>query len=230
MTIARQRLSRAATAADLLAKVAAVAPPGQRLGTKAELRMQCAVSVGTFNEALKLAQAREVIVLRPGPGGGLFAGSPSPMVRLGNSMLTLDDSSTSVVEAVRLRDALDPLLVEDAVEHRTAEDVAVLRKHLQSMQEAIAAQDPLAFIRANWQLHGAIASVSPHPILKTLYQHLIGLIEAHTIDVQSVGDQSISDLMAKRHALHIDLVDAIEARNRVHAMDIIKEHDNTTGH
>jgi len=31
------------------------------------------------------------------------------MVRLGNSMLALDDDAASVADAVRLRDALDPL-------------------------------------------------------------------------------------------------------------------------
>jgi len=37
------------------------------------------------------------------------------MARLGNSVLTLDTGQTSVAGAVRIRDALDPLLIEDAL-------------------------------------------------------------------------------------------------------------------
>ena len=46
---------------------------GQRLGTKEELRVLCGVSVGTFNEALRLVQARGVLTVRTGRVGGLFA-------------------------------------------------------------------------------------------------------------------------------------------------------------
>ncbi len=66
------------------------ADPGDRLGSKEELRQLCGVSVGTFNEAIRLLQARGLVSIRPGPGGGLFATEQSPMVRLGNSVLALD--------------------------------------------------------------------------------------------------------------------------------------------
>ena len=44
-------------------------------------------------------------------------------------MLTVDDDATSVAEAVRLREALDPLLVEDALEYASDHDIAALRNH-----------------------------------------------------------------------------------------------------
>jgi DNA-binding FadR family transcriptional regulator len=85
------------------------------------------VSVGAFNEAMRIVQARGLITVRSGPGGSLFASCQSPMVRLANSMLSLSDDAASVPEAVRLRNALDPLLIEDAIERASAHDVAALR-------------------------------------------------------------------------------------------------------
>src|SRR5882757_2032302 len=124
----RRRSERSHTqperAATVLSELASAAEPGDRLGSKAELRAACGVSVGTFNEALRIAQTRGLVTVRPGPGGGLFASQQSAMVRLGNSMLALDDEAASVAEAVRLRDALDPLLVEDALEHVSAHGIA----------------------------------------------------------------------------------------------------------
>src|SRR4051812_46758310 len=70
--------TRPEQAAELIASLAAAAEPGDRLGTKDELRARCGVSVGTFNEALRLVQSPGVVTVRPGPGGGLFASRQSP--------------------------------------------------------------------------------------------------------------------------------------------------------
>lgn len=143
-------------------------------------------------------------------------------------MLALDKDSTSVAEAVRLRDALDPLLVEDALTNATAEDLKLLREHLGDMEQGLLEDDSLAFIRANWRLHAVIAAASPHPMLKTLYLHLLDLIEMHTLDVQPAEGQPLPDFIAQRYELHVHLVDAIEAGDRTEALRLIREH-NTTG-
>src|SRR5215831_12544171 len=109
--------SRAEQAADHVASLAAGAPPGTRLGTKEDVRARCGVSVGTFNEALRLLQTRQVVTVRPGPGGGLFVTDQPATVRLGNSLLELDAGQATVADAIRVRNALDPLLIEDALWH-----------------------------------------------------------------------------------------------------------------
>ncbi len=72
------RQTRTELAAQRLAAIARSARPGDRLGSKAELRERCGVSVGTFNEAIRLVQSRSLVTIRPGPGGGLFAAEQSP--------------------------------------------------------------------------------------------------------------------------------------------------------
>ena len=72
------RLSRGECAAAQLIAIAKAAAPGDRLGSKEELRARCEVSVGTFNEAISIAQSRGIISVRPGPGGGVFAATQSP--------------------------------------------------------------------------------------------------------------------------------------------------------
>ena len=121
------------------------------------------MSVGTFNEALRIAQSRGVVLVRPGPGGGVFAAAQSPMVRLGNSVLALDGDQTSVAEAIRIRDALDPLLIEDALWHASPADIAEMREILAEMAAAADRLDGIGFVHANWSLHARIAAVSPQP-------------------------------------------------------------------
>lgn len=201
--------------------------PGDRLGSKEDLRRRCEVSVGTFNEAIRIAQSRGVISVRPGPGGGIFAAAQSAMVRLGNSVLALDAADTSVADAVRIRDALDPLLIDDALWHASPADIAGMRDVVADMASAVEQYDPTAFVHANWQLHARIAGVSPHPVLRSLYLNLLDQIESHTLDVLPVSDQPLPAYIAERQVLHAAIVDALDRRDRESAQRLIAEHNTS---
>ncbi len=149
------------------------------------------------------------------------------MVRLGNSVLALDADATSVADAVRIRDALDPLLIEDALRHASPAHVDQMRDQVVQMEQAVTDGDPTAFIRANWELHATIASVSPSAILRSVYTSLLALIETHTLSVQRVSEQALPDFIAERLQLHRDLVEAIAVSDRATAQRLIQEHNTT---
>jgi DNA-binding FadR family transcriptional regulator len=220
------RRSRAEVTADFLAELADGVEGGARLGSRDELRLRCQVSVGTFNEALRILQSRGVLTMRPGPGGGLFA-AQQPMARLGNSVLALDADRTSVEEAVRIRNALDPLLIEDTLWHGSPADFAGMREILKDMAAAAAANDTMRFVHCNWRLHASIARVSPHPVLRSLYTNLLDLIESHTINVLPTKEIPLPEYVRQRHLLHTALVDALADRDRLRALDLIAEHNAT---
>lgn len=214
------------TTAERIATLTRNLTPGARLGTKSELRQAVGVSVGTFNEALRLLQSRGVVSVRTGPGGGIFVAEQSPMVRLGHSVLALDAEETSVADAVRIRDALDPLLVADAVRHSSASDVQAMREPLTRMAEAVRALDSTAFTRANWALHARIAEVSPSVMLKSFYLSLLEIIETHTMFVLPAREP-LSLYLAERYDLHAALVDAIESRDEARARTLIHAHNTS---
>ncbi|MFC4585876.1 FadR/GntR family transcriptional regulator [Sphaerisporangium corydalis] len=228
--LTRPAPGRAEVAAERIAALAARTAPGGRLGTKEELRITCGVSVGTFNEALRLLQSRGLVTVRPGPGGGLFAAEQSPMVRLGNSVLALDGGETDVADAIRIRDALDPLLVEDALWHGSPADIADLRRELDVMARAVEDGDAKAFKHGNWRLHARIAAISPSPLLRSLYSSLLEVIESHTLSVLPGGDRPLREHIRERHALHVALIDALERRDRDLALQITRAHGTTTAH
>lgn len=222
-----RKLGRPDQAAETIADLAAGRQPGERLGTKDDLRLHCGVSVGTFNEALRMVQARGIVRVRPGPGGGLFVDDPSPMVRLGNSMLALDGDASSVADAVRLRDAMDPLLVEDALKHSGPPQIKAMRAELALMKTAAEARDGTAFVHANWALHARIAEASPSPIMRSLYLSLLDMVESHLLSVQPVDEEPLPDYIEARYQLHAALVEAIAAGDP-RAMDLIAKHNTTS--
>jgi DNA-binding FadR family transcriptional regulator len=222
----RPRFDRSPTrpeqAAEHLAAMAASAQPGDRLGTKEELRISCGVAVSTFNEALRMVQARGLVTVRSGPGGGLFASRQSPMVRLGNSMLALDDDAASVAEALRLRHALDPLLIQDAIEHASPHDIAALRAELDHMKGAVGNGDRTAFVLASHGLYARMSAISPSAILRSFYVTLLDVVESHLLASPPVDDQLLPDDVQVRYEHHAALVDAIADRD-LRALDLIRE-------
>ena len=217
--------SRAEAAAGMLQELARQAGPGVRLGTKEELRQRCEVSVGTFNEALKVAENRGLVTLRPGPGGGIFSQAPSAIVRLGNLLLALDRDEDTVAEAVHVRNALDVLLMDDALAHRTSEDIKNLRQEVANMKQAVRSGEPTDFMKHNWHLHAVIAGISPNSILKNFYLGLLEVIEQHTMAVQPTREQPLQSYIEYRLDLHERMVDAIEDQDLRRAHELVAEHN-----
>ncbi|MBC2879669.1 MULTISPECIES: FCD domain-containing protein [Streptomyces] len=202
--------SRAETAADRVADRVARSRPGARLGTKEELRAECGVSVGTFNEALRLLQTRGLVTVRPGPGGGLFAAQPPPAGPRRDAWTEALDGQRPD-EAVRVRDALDPLLVSDALWHASPADVAGLRRLLAPLAEAAGAADPAAFAQADRRLRSSLAALAPGALLRSLYEGLLPLAERADAAADS---GSLRARLDRRTAL----VDALDARDRALAL------------
>jgi DNA-binding FadR family transcriptional regulator len=221
--------SRSEQVARVIAASVKTIGPGGRLGTKEELRMRCGVSVGTLNEAIRLLQSRGLVSVRPGPGGGLFACEPPPMVRLGNVMLALDSRAASVSDAVRIRNALDALLIEDAVWHANPADIVVLQERLFDLASAAEIGDGIAFLHANCALHAQIAAVSPNTMLSSIYVGLLDVIEAHTLAVVPAAGDPLPDSLLQRYRLHVRLVEAIAVQDPAGALDVLAEHNATDG-
>ncbi|WP_241999525.1 FadR/GntR family transcriptional regulator [Streptomyces klenkii] len=210
----RTAASRAEVAAERIAAMVMDAEPGERLGTKEELRTTCGVSVGTFNETLRLLQSRGLVTVRPGPGGGLFAAEQSPMRRLGNSVLALDThqpDDARAEEARRIRDALGPLLVEDALWHASPADVAELRRELTGLAKTAEESDPAAFAAADHRLRTRLAAISPNTLLRSLYATLLPLTEPDAVEQ-----------LQDRYEQHTALIDAIESRDRAKALELAR--------
>jgi DNA-binding FadR family transcriptional regulator len=180
--------------------------PGDHIGTRADLREQTGVAKATVNEAIRLLQERRRIVVRPGPGGGLFVAATDPVVRLGRTLLTVHGEPLAVAGAIEVREQLEPLVAMHAAQHRSAKDGRELTSLITAMEKSL--DDVSRFVSLNWDLHVRIAAISPNAVLRSAY---VGLYEF--VNQVTLVDPQPRDLayMTQRLKIHSELVAAILA-------------------
>jgi DNA-binding FadR family transcriptional regulator len=176
--------------------------PGDRLGTKEDLRRRFGVAVATVNEAVRLLEMRGLIEARPGPGGGIFVANSSVRVALKRSGLQATWGAARFADCLAVRNGLEPLVCRDAATHRTDEDLADLRGIVAAMERN--AGDPGAYFQLNWVLHRRIAKLCRNAPLHSIYLTLLDFLE------DGLRPDDLREFHPQAHvAIHRELVEAI---------------------
>jgi DNA-binding FadR family transcriptional regulator len=207
------RSSKAESVAEAIERLieAEHLPSGSFLSKKRDLCEAAGVAPSTLNEALKLLADRGRVFMRQGPRGGVFVTVPNPTVRLGRSLMVLSGRQVESAEAMELRDALEPTIIQHAVEHRKKASLARLRKALDAMSRAANAPDQTEFFEVHLTFHRELALISPNHLLRGTYVALIDLLRAQSPRLHVFPDVDPNELLRHRVAIHRAIADAVQA-------------------
>jgi len=200
--------------------------PGSHLGTKTALCNEYDIALSTLNETLSILKADGLVRVRTGPGGGVTIADSPPLVRLGRKLLQLDGAATDVAECLLIRNAIEPLIVQQATMHASENDIGDLRSIAERMRKDNA--DDLAFLRLNVKLHERIAYIIPDGLLRSMYLGVLGFVDEHTVGV--IADPDTQDRIQTRLDVHIDLVEAIASADLAEAKAAEHVHRSFTEH
>jgi DNA-binding FadR family transcriptional regulator len=196
-------------------------PAGSQIGTLDELRARSGYAKATVSAGVRLLRDRGVLEIRPGRGGGLYVAPSTPVVRLRRTLLSVQEESTAVADAVELRESLELLMALSAARHRTDGTVATLRVLLDAMRGAA---DWDSFMQANWALHEEIARACPNAMARAVYTATLGHLGS-TTSMLSGDDADMPAYRAARLQVHADLVEAIAAGDEDAVRDAVARHD-----
>jgi DNA-binding FadR family transcriptional regulator len=196
--------------------------PGDRIATMTELRDQSGYGRSTIGETARLLSERGTVEVRPGRGGGLFVASLNPVVRLRRTLLTVPQGASTISDAIAVREALEEMIDLDAARHRTQEDIADLGACMKVMREC--GEDWTAFMASNWALHERIAMITPNDLARGVYVGTIRCVAELPVHAETDEKDDASKYLARRIALHAQLVEAIVAGDPTLTRDAVEAH------
>jgi DNA-binding FadR family transcriptional regulator len=204
--LGESRVTRAEALARTLESeiVTATLSPGERIGTKGDLRQRFGVAVATINEAVRLMEMRGLVVARPGPRGGVFVTSPSARASHSQLILGFDWGKATLADCVEVRDALEPLICRHAARAHKDADIRVLGKIIDRMEGSM--DDPHRYFERNWEFHRRLASVCRNAPLKSIYLLIADFLQS------GLGDLEAEVIEPERIVVHRELLIAIDHR------------------
>ncbi|MEB3061956.1 FadR/GntR family transcriptional regulator [[Mycobacterium] zoologicum] len=216
------RSSRAErVAADLEHEIlSARLPVGAHLGRRSEIMDRFGISPTVMNETLRILRDRDLVTVRPGPGGGITVASAPPQVHLGALDLWFQPSTPHPLDLLEARLYLEFGLTKAAFERATSDDIAAMRSAMATMQTST---EPAQFFDAVLAFHGVIAVAAHIPVLEGMHQLVVTSIKAVLSRVVFVSGHE--PLLAESLEVHNDIVAAIALHDQPAFIDALDRHD-----
>jgi DNA-binding FadR family transcriptional regulator len=184
-------------------------PVGTSLGRRTDLMEHHQVSPMVMNEVLRILRDRGLVVVRPGPGGGVFVASQPPQVRLGALDLWFSDSGPDPLDLFEARTHLEDVLTSVAVDRAGPADVRALEWAVEEMRGAA---DPRSFLEANLRFHQAIARAARIPVLAGMYEAIAAIVTGNLKRVELLPGHE--EMYAHSIEVHAGIAAAIRDHDR----------------
>jgi DNA-binding FadR family transcriptional regulator len=186
-------------------------PVGTKIPSELQLASQLEVGRSTVREAVQAMVHAGLLESRRGDGTYVRATNELQQV------LTRHLGSTQMLEIYEVRRALEVEAARLASARRDADDLAAMRGALQARVDA--AGDVQAFLDADIAFHVAIVQAARNPILRVLYDGMVGALREALVPVVAQGLQAHDT-----NAMHAALLAAIEAQDAEAAVRATEEH------
>lgn len=195
-------------------------PVGAHLGRRSELMDRFGISPTVMNETLRILRDRELVTVRPGPGGGITVASAPPQVRVGALNMWFQPSNPHPLDLFEARLYLEFGLTKAAFERATPDDVAAMRDAMAAMRASI---DAAGFFDSVLAFHRVVAAAAHIPVLEGMHQMITTTIKSVLTRIVFTDDHE--PLLARSLHVHDDIVAAIAVHDQASFVAAINRHD-----
>ena len=195
--------------------------PGQRLPSVVELAEAYGVGRSTIREAASALKAMGWLDVRH--GGGTFVKEELPH-EAKNGAERLFQGADSLIELLEVRRTLEIGAASLAAERRKPEDVAKLRKLIETMESCLERNDTSEGERADAEFHMAIAAASGNSLfvqlMESLSDRFAGTIR-QTRELWFYREKATASRLLDEHRT---IFEAIEQGDKQRATELVSEH------
>ena len=193
---------------------------GEKLPTEQELNAQFGVSRTVIREAMASLRSEGLVVSRQGSGVFVADHRASQAFRI---ILDEARSLTEIENVLQLRLAVEVEAAAIAAEKRSDEDLAQMRRWLDSIDASILAGD--AAIESDFAFHRSISAATGNPYFER-FMHSLGsaIIPPRSIRPQSETPEQRRLYLEQIQAEHRRIYQAIERGNAETARFALREH------
>lgn len=142
------------------------------------------------------------------------------LLGFGRSILQVRSDASLIADTQRIREALEPLVLVEAAKQATVDDIADCRQILDQMAAAV--EDPVAYYRADWELHARLAFICRNEILGNIYTGLLDILISQADDL--MPQEGDIPYVAERLQIHQRIVDAVESGDHSAVLDAAQAH------
>lgn len=191
--------------------------PGTMLPAEREMTEALGVGRATLREALRLLEARGVLRMKVGPGGGPVVRQPSASDLAEGLTLIMQFESGSLDDVVNARIALESTLVRSAADS----DSGQLVERLSGINDELAGalEDLAAFKDAYQAFHNALAFAVGGSGVELFVHSIMAIVESQAPSL------SISEEVRHgSHTAHSELIEAIATGDTQRSEEILARH------
>ncbi|HTO40804.1 MAG TPA: GntR family transcriptional regulator [Rhizomicrobium sp.] len=188
---------------------------GEPLPAESKLMAQFRVSRPTLREAFRILETDALIHVRRGAGGGARARFPQDSTAARSFGMLLQIRGATLGEVLQARTIIEPPMVGQLALSRTAEDLAMLKAHIELESRSL--EDFEKFGLATARLHELLVKRADNTVLGLMVGMLDDLFLRHV--TKFVGRARPDQLALNRRALsnHIHMVERVEAYDAIGA-------------
>lgn len=192
--------------------------PGDRLPSEREIAEQLAVSRTAVREAFSALELAGLIEVRPGEGSFVRGGDVSKPIA---ELLAIEQEQAHASEMYEFRRPLEGEAAALAALRATEEDLAHVRVALIRMEQDLVSAD--LGEAADWEFHHAVAMASHNGLILKVMQHLQDALR-RSLKTARRRLYSIADMPQRLLAEHVEIYEAIRARDPERARACMLEH------
>lgn len=192
--------------------------PGDRLPSEREIAEQLGVSRAAVREAFSALEMSGLIEVRPGEGSFVKSGDLVTPFAL---LLSLDSEHTTASEMMEIRRGLEGEAAALAAERATEEDLTIMRRCLEKMEQDLTSPDSGS--EADWEFHLAIAVAAKNVLLLKVMHPLQDALRK-TVYTARRRLYSIAEMPERLLKEHHQIYEAIQSKNPAWARQCMVHH------